>query len=125
MREIADNFNVGRERDEYQNAAARFRLPFWDPFMPRNEISSESISKGEIWGLPRILSQENVWVKKWNAEKGEQPEYIPNPLQSFKFPEAKDLKAKGRIRWTDNDWKKWIQREDKTWAQVNRVVSFF
>lgn len=38
MRTIADQFPAADIRAKYQTAAARFCLPFWDPFMPRNEV---------------------------------------------------------------------------------------
>ena len=88
MRALADDFDVtAAERGKYQDAARRFRLPFWDPFMPRNKLRSDSERKENpdgIWGLPKILSVEKVWVRK--PKKPEELTEIANPLASFAFP---------------------------------------
>lgn len=100
MREVAGLYKDEGQKRKYLNAAARFRLPFWDPFMPRNELEDDS-SLETIFGIPEILRAKNVFVKHWD-ERG--PQEILNPLQSFFFPNGATLEAKGRLTWVDDDW---------------------
>ena len=37
MREVANEYKDVQDKTRYQFAAERFRLPFWDLYMPRNE----------------------------------------------------------------------------------------
>ena len=83
MRILAEQFEkVDRnEKVKYRNAAIRFRLPYWDPFMPRNKLEQdkpEDLPKDKpedkpndqpkpdvtVWGLPKILSQAEVWARR-------------------------------------------------------------
>lgn len=81
----------------YHSAATRFRLLFWDPFLPRNHVDKEGpLYKGaykDLWGLPRILGAETVWVRR---PEGTKLEEMPNRLYRFKFPKKEIISAKGR-----------------------------
>ena len=119
MREVAGFYEDDEQRQRYLNAAARFRLPFWDPLMPRNKL--DKTKKLEtMFGIPEILRVKEVFVKHWDKDG---PAKIDNPLEKFSFPNETTLKAKGRITWTKDDWMKWIELEDKTRVQRPRVVS--
>ena len=120
MHEVAGLYKDEEQRRRYLNAAARFRLPFWDPCMPRNQLDSNSKLKETIFGVPEILRAKTVFVKHWDETE---PEEMANPLQSFSFPSETTLEAKGRLTWTESDWMRYIQLEDNSWVQVPRVVS--
>ncbi|KAI9706216.1 MAG: hypothetical protein M1820_004977 [Bogoriella megaspora] len=85
MARVAELYPTDAEKSTYRAAAARFRLPFWDIVMPRNEQSGALDS---VWGTPAILAANNVYVKlpepTSNADGGF--DTIPNPLYSFFFP---------------------------------------
>ena len=81
------------EKNLYQNAANRFRLPFWDPLLPRNKVDNTGVLDNRIWGIPKILGAKDVWVKRLNAIELES---IPNSLYQFTFPQNEVLQAKGR-----------------------------
>ena len=100
MRKIADDFTD--EKVKYQNAARRFRLPYWDPFMPRNEVPKPTDGKAprSIWGLPKILSREKVYVR--NADKPKDLVQISNPLHHFTFPDKEDYVKADR---KEIDWR--------------------
>lgn len=79
------------EKRLYEEAAARFRLPYWDPLMPRNEYK-EGGEVYEIFGTPQILAKEKIWVKKSSSSQFVK---IDNPLYRFTYPteaEHKNLK---------------------------------
>ncbi len=102
MRILAEQFeNVDKnEKVRYRNAAIRFRLPFWDPFMPRN--TPQPGDKTTIWGLPKILSQAEVWVRRPGSPSSpSELETIANPLAYFTFPSDDDYDASRRkkIEW--------------------------
>ena len=88
----------GAEKDTYNKAAARFRLPYWDIVMPRNEYE-----KGQradtVWGCPAILKKEKVTVRlpepTPNAKEGW--DSIDNPLYSFEFPKPKEYEESKRV----------------------------
>ena len=113
MREVAGLYQDEGERQKYQNAASRFRLPFWDPFMPRNQ-PDDTKPKETIFGVPEILRVENVFVKHWNLKT----KSIPNPLERFSFPSEDTLKAQGRAII---DWR--VKRKDGSVGY--RVVSIY
>ena len=100
MREVAGLYKDEEQRRRYLNAAARFRLPFWDPFMPRNQLKDNS-GLETIFGVPEILRVKTVFVKHWDENR---PEEMANPLESFFFPSETTLQAKGRLTWTEDDW---------------------
>lgn len=67
--------------------------------MPRNK-RDESNPKS-IWGMPKILSAEKVWVRR--PDSPDKLIDIANPLASFAFPSEDDYrKAPGRkvIDWS-------------------------
>ena len=103
MRALADQFKeaAGEER-QYQDAAKRFRLPFWDPFMPRNKLEADSDPKA-IWGLPEILSAEKVWVRR--PKSSDELVDIANPLASFSFPSEDDYKRAPSRKPIDWSWR--------------------
>ena len=103
MQEIAKNYIDPEDKKLYLSAAERFRLPYWDPFVPRNRVYRDSEAKAvdqEIWGLPKILTAEAVYVK---YPKKKVLKAIPNPLRAFVFPDEETLKKKGRkaFPWSD------------------------
>lgn len=81
------------EREEYIIAAKTYRQPYWDPYKPRNKIAADRTLDESIFGFPKILAAEKVWVMRPN---GKALEKINNPLYSFKFPH-KELASKDRI----------------------------
>lgn len=92
MQEIASKYTSQEDSRIYQSAVDRFRLPFWDPFLPRNKVDKSSQLNVGIWGFPEILGAENVWLKKPGATDIEP---VPNPLYKFKFPDHGVPTAKG------------------------------
>ena len=95
MTDIANQWTNEHERTKYLQAADRFRLPFWDPLLPRNKVTP-IIGKdlnNKIWGAPLILTKPKVYVKKPNEKTQTE---IDNPLASFKWP-IEELKKKGRV----------------------------
>ena len=99
IREIAAQYTNEPEKSLYQKAASRFRVPFWDPFLPRNEVPKTARPNENIWGFPKILTTKDVWVKR---PKGHKLDKMDNPLYAFNFPNE-TLKDKARI---PVDWKK-------------------
>ena len=82
----------------YKDAALRFRLPYWDPYLPRNHVERQDPVPEEIWGLPQILAAEKVYVKRPGEKK---LDYIDNPLYIYYMPDEKSVKEKGRtlVNW--------------------------
>ncbi|KAJ5628581.1 hypothetical protein N7490_010809 [Penicillium lividum] len=94
VREIAESFGDDEGRLSYLSAADRFRLPYWDPTLPRNEgTDNNGTFSEEIWGFPLIFRQRKVWVKRPHGKMATQ---IHNPLFSFALPDADLLSANGR-----------------------------
>ncbi len=109
MREIADIYKDEGARQEYQIAAARFRLPFWDISMPRNKIEKTANLKETIFGVPQILRKKTVFVKHWDSTELEE---MANPLEGFSFPNEETLVTKGRTTWCKSDWTNRVVRID-------------
>jgi hypothetical protein len=105
VQEIAKRFTKEPEKSIYQNAADRFRLPFWDPLLPRNKVSTAEFSQ-DMFGMPKILGAKTVHVKipKEDGSVVTNDAY-KNPLYSFIFPETEILQEKGRqpISWPGDD----------------------
>lgn len=99
VQEIAAQYTNEPEKSLYQKAASRFRVPFWDPFLPRNKVPKTDRPNEKIWGFPKILTTKDVWVKR---PKGVKLDTMNNPLYAFNFPN-KILKDKARI---SVDWDK-------------------
>ena len=97
MNHIAELYPDGDEKTQYKSVANRFRLPFWDPLLPRNNVKEKDPTYDgtyvDVWGLPKLLGAETVWVKR---PKVTDLEEIPNPLYRFKFPRQEVIRAKGR-----------------------------
>jgi len=91
----AEAFENVDERRVYLDAASRFRLPYWDLIMPRNGPGRIDLNDPTtIWGCPKILKQEHIWVKypNNNPDINKGFKQILNPLYSFYFPVEKEWK---------------------------------
>ena len=92
------NLYEGNDKTVYLDAAARFRLPYWDLIMPRNKLSKPAPEKesdpASIWGCPEILKARKVFVK---LPKGDPAKVkggfweIDNPLAYFTFPDGEEF----------------------------------
>ena len=100
VNEIAKQYTSEPEKTRYQQAASRFRIPFWDPLLPRNRVSRTSTLDEGIWGVPEILAAERVWVKYPGVQDLKD---IDNPLYAYKF-QWDTLVKNGRERISD--WRK-------------------
>lgn len=88
------------DKKTYLAAAARFRLPYWDIIMPRNEQavppSGQQPDPKTIWGCPDIFKKAKVFVKLPKPDpqtvKNGFSE-IDNPLGSFNYPTTKEYSA--------------------------------
>ena len=98
------------ERKVYLDAAARFRLPYWDIIMPRNEEQTtappgkEKPDPTAIWGCPGILKAKSVFVKLPKDPKESKDGFwtINNPLALFNFPKDQEHKKhpeRKHINW--------------------------
>lgn len=94
MRAVADRYTDPNEKRLYKDAARRFRLPYWDPYLPRNHVERSNPVDEKIWGLPRILAADKVYVKRPGETKYNP---IDNPLYSFKMPDENLTKDKHRV----------------------------
>lgn len=84
---------------KYQQAAQRFRLPYWDYLKPREHKTTTFNGAGGSgttsfpynFDLPLVLTVDQVMVYQPQAEGGNETQLvpIPNPLLTFYFP-AKD-----------------------------------
>ena len=118
MRILAEEFGKvdknENEKVKYRNAARRFRLPYWDPFMPRNKLEQDMPKDNPedkledqpkpdvtVWGLPKILSQAEVWVRRPGDPN--KLEKVANPLAYFTFPSDADYAGTGRLKM---EWEK-------------------
>ncbi|KAH8657404.1 common central domain of tyrosinase-domain-containing protein [Tricladium varicosporioides] len=90
---ISDKF-APTQRAVYQKAATRFRVPFWDPILPRNKVANTGRFDEKIWSIPKICAAKQVWVKRPSSPN--KLEQIPNPLYAYKFQNDAPNK-KGRI----------------------------
>ena len=96
MQDIASQYTLQQEKIAYQNAVNKFRLPFWDPFLPRHKLNTSTDPIENIWGVPEILATKNVWVKRPNPRGAAEVKSIPNPLYQFTFPSEGTLRDKNR-----------------------------
>lgn len=96
MQDIASQYTIQQEKSVYQNAVNKFRLPFWDPFLPRHKLNTSTDPIENIWGIPEILAAKNVWVKRPNPRGAAEVKSIPNPLYQFSFPSQDTLQDKNR-----------------------------
>jgi hypothetical protein len=94
MKSIADKYTDDEGKREYVAALDRFRLPYWDPPMPRNLGTGRA-----VFGMPKILQAETVHVMLPGEGKTE----IANPLHSYEFPTPDDYKNANQRKtiWDD------------------------
>ena len=104
MVEQAKAYLDEEQRKTYLDAAARFRLPYWDLIMPRKEETNSDPTT--IWGCPAIFKAKDVFVKL----PGDDPEKdekgfskIKNPLASFAFPNDQELRQHPKRKKLDMD----------------------
>lgn len=96
MHEIAKWYSRPGDRVKYQDAAYRFRMPYFDPYLAR--VLLEEDRKNELkWqcGTPQVLSARFVKVFRWDD-----PDYpldIENPLYTYYFP---TVQANGPPKYT-------------------------
>ena len=94
MVEIAGQFPA-EYKHKYEEAAARFRLPYWDPIMPRTTRDEDGLPN-TVWGIPEILKAEKVYVRLPSEPK--KFTKVENPLYSFKFPSEDEYVKKRTIQ---------------------------
>lgn len=99
MQKKANEFTDQKGKQHYLDALKRFRLPYWDPVMPRFNMAQGTELK-KMFGMPEILSRSEVWVMDPQKDKTS----IANPLHHFKFPEQSDYTSTGRktINWAQD-----------------------
>lgn len=100
MVRLADTYPTEQEKSVYQDAAARFRLPYWDLIMPRNELKVGA-RRDTIWGFPEVFKNSHVFVRQPGRDQDTDEDgynLIPNPLFTFKFPTQEEHDKSGRIR---------------------------
>ncbi|KAH0542306.1 hypothetical protein GP486_008647, partial [Trichoglossum hirsutum] len=84
MKAIARNFG-GAARNEYLEAADKFRLPFWNPFQARN---FEHPDDRPVMGISLIFCVKKVRVKEPGSREWTT---IDNPLYSYVYPTDEQL----------------------------------
>ncbi|KAF2024336.1 hypothetical protein EK21DRAFT_117886 [Setomelanomma holmii] len=88
MVKVAGLYTNAEQKGSYRRAAARFRLPYWDPLTPRNE------RRGDVdtaFGLPVIFQQRDIYVR--TPSKPDELTPMANPLYEFTFPKDPEWKA--------------------------------
>ena len=87
MREVANEYKDVQDKTRYQFVAERFRLPFWDSYMPRNE---KTVGQGieNVFGVPKILQTEEVFVHHYNKDFGLK---IEKPALSIRLSQYQHL----------------------------------
>lgn len=104
MRQVANEYKDVQDKTRYPYAAERFHSPFWDVFMPRNKKTVDQGFDENIFGVPKILQAEEVFVHHYNKDLGPK---MRNPLYRFDFPSISTLESKGRAAWSPTDrWDK-------------------
>jgi len=101
---VAERFSDKEGKAEYRKALKRFRLPYWDPVLPRKDTNKtlrvELERVRSVFGMPQILSVPHVWVVK----PGKGKVAISNPLHHYNFPSSDQYKRAGReIPWKDDE----------------------
>ena len=111
-------------RAKYVDAARAFRLPYWDPWMPRNNTGN--LEDSHLWntrfGVPAILRAQEVFVRRPNAA-GKLVE-IDNPLYRYKVPRHRDLLGDATVGWTT--FSEAVRRHivTGTWLTFNRPTAW-
>lgn len=83
----ANRYKNPKDQSRYLDAAAKFRLPYWDPLMPRN-LQADGARFDTVWGLPELLKRPQVFLRH-----PDQPEVLKpfdNPMYKFVFPKNWD-----------------------------------
>lgn len=120
----ANAFQDQDEKQSYLDAAARFRLPYWDIVMPRNDEQTKpppgqtKVDPTAIWGCPEILKARSVYVKLPNGDPEKKKNgfwTIDNPLAVFKFPSPADFQDSTRRQ---------LDMEEKCAAQIETLSIF-
>lgn len=96
MARIAELYTADSDKKLYRDAAAKFRLPYWDLIMPRREKSGRVDT---VWGFPQIFKNKQVFVKLPQPTKETTSDgwnKIDNPLYSYRFPTKDDYRLSGR-----------------------------
>ncbi|OCL11103.1 Di-copper centre-containing protein [Glonium stellatum] len=93
------------QKKKYVSAAGRFRLPFWDPFLPRQKLMNVHGYPIYRCGVPIILMIPKVRVRM--PEHPTELTEIDNPLYNCRFPN-------GTNKWDDIGPLKWADRDHPT-----------
>lgn len=90
----ANKFQNQADRTKYLDACARFRLPYWDPLMPRKKQKGTDIST--VWGLPELFKRPQVYLKT----PGSPNKFVltTNPMFQFIFPTETEYAGTTRPR---------------------------
>lgn len=83
MQRIASQHESQDDKERYLDAAARFRLPYWDPVMPRNKLRAGAELKS-VWCLPQLFGTPNVFVRL--PESPDTLTKISNQMFQYSFP---------------------------------------
>jgi len=99
MSAIADSYPESH-RQIYQAAVLKFGLPYWDPFLPRQQLMNVHGYPFYRTGLPIIMTVPHVRVRK--PDSPEDLINMPNPLYRFEFPEeTSKWNNQGPFHWAD------------------------
>lgn len=96
MYEIANQFTDPERKKKYVETVLRFRLPYWDPWMPRN-VADPVRNWSGMFAFPTILRAQEVFVKR--PSKPNEFERIDNPLYRYKMPDQGLLGADAKIHF--------------------------
>lgn len=104
MAAIAAQYTDVKWKQIYTDALDRFRLPYWDPCMPRNKVTGTTVrEKMGRWGFPVILKTKDVYVRL--PENPNELTPVPNPLYRFDFPDAEEFAGvtvpRPQINWQE------------------------
>lgn len=100
MVRLAGTYPTQQEVNLYSDAAARFRLPYWDLIMPRNELKTGD-RYDTVWGFPEVFKNKAVFVRQpIRDEKTDKDGFneIANPLATFVFPTEGEHNESGRVK---------------------------
>ena len=104
MAEKAEEFSEEEGRQHYLDALPRFRLPYWDPVLPRRPWNNDDSSLPQqerfrnIFGMPEILSAQEVQIMVPGQKEAQS---IENPLYKFTFPSDDEYAAtkRSKVPW--------------------------
>ncbi|KXT08107.1 hypothetical protein AC579_9209 [Pseudocercospora musae] len=98
MDRVAGQYDSNSDQKVYRDAAARFRLPYWDLIMPRKELE-RGARLDTVWAFPHIFKAPQVFVKlpkRTSTTDADGWTSIDNPLWSYRFPSKADYQSSGR-----------------------------